>query len=72
MVEGVFAASDVEGIELYVDATKGKLAPNGNGSNVQFNAGTILHVPVISTKDVVTVTGYPGLSNYCFDGGEAL
>ena len=65
-------ASDVEGIELYVDATKGKLAPNGNGSNVQFNAGTILHVPVISTKDVVTVTGYPGLSNYCFDGGEAL
>ena len=65
-------ASDVEGIDLYVDATKGKLAPNGNGSNVQFNAGTILHVPVISTKDVVTVTGYPGSSNYCFDGGEAL
>ena len=65
-------ASDVEGIDLYVDATKGKLAPNGNGSNVQFNAGTILHVPVISTKDVVTVTGYPNLSNYCFDGGEAL
>ena len=63
-------ASDVEGIDLYVDATKGKLAPNGN--NVQFNAGTILHVPVISTKDVVTVTGYPNLSNYCFDGGEAL
>lgn len=65
-------ASDVEGIDLYVDATKGKLAPNGNGSNVQFNAGTILHVPVISTKDVVTVTGYPNMSNYCFDGGEAL
>ena len=63
-------ASNVEGIELYVDATNGKLGPNGN--NVQFNAGTILHVPVISTKDVVTVTGYPGLSNYCFDGGEAL
>ena len=65
-------ASNVEGIDLYVDATKGKLAPNGNGSNVQFNAGTILHVPVISTKDVVTVTGYPNMSNYCFDGGEAL
>lgn len=63
-------ASNVEGIELYVDATNGKLGPNGN--NVQFNAGTILHVPVISTKDVVTVTGYQGLSNYCFDGGEAL
>lgn len=63
-------ASNVEGIELYVDATNGKFGPNGN--NVQFNAGTILHVPVISTKDVVTVTGYQGLSNYCFDGGEAL
>ena len=63
-------ASNVEGIELYVDATNGKFGPNGN--NVQFNAGTILHVPVISTKDVVTVTGYQGSSNYCFDGGEAL
>lgn len=62
--------SDVEGIELYVDATNGKFGPNGD--NVQFNAGTILRIPVISTKDVVTVTGYPGLSNYCFDGGEAL
>ena len=62
--------SNVEGIELYVDATNGKLGPNGN--NAQFNAGTILRVPVVSTKDVVTVTGYTNLSNYCFDNGEPL
>jgi len=63
-------ASDQEGIELYVDATNGKLALNG--TNVQFNAGTILHVPVVSTNDVVTVTGFPNNSNYSFDGGETV
>ena len=62
--------SDVDGIQLYVDATNGKLSPNGN--NAQFNAGTILRVPVVSTNDVVTVYGYTNLSNYCFDGGTPL
>ena len=57
-------ASDVDGVTLYVDATHGKLAPNGN--NAQFNAGTVLHVPVVSTSDVVTVVGYSGLSHYYY------
>jgi len=50
-------ASSVEGIELFVDATNGKLASNGD--NVQFNKGTILRVPVISSNDIVTVIAHP-------------
>ena len=50
-------ASTVDGIDLYVDATSGKF--KANGDNVAFNAGTILHVPVVSTKDVVTVKAHP-------------
>ena len=50
-------ASDVDGVELFVDATKGKLASNGD--NVQFNQGTIIQVPVISSNDVVTVVAHP-------------
>ena len=50
-------ASDVEGIELFVDATKGKL--KSNGDNVQFNQGTIIRVPVISSNDIVTVVAHP-------------
>ena len=46
-------ASDVEGIQMVVDATNGKLSSNGN--NAQFNAGTKLQIPVGSTADVVTV-----------------
>ena len=63
-------ASDVDGINLYVDATNGKLKTNGD--NVQCNDGTILRVPVISIKDVVTIYGYPGLSKYTIDGGDVL
>ena len=50
-------ASSVEGIELFVDATNGKLASNGD--NVQFNKGTILRVPVVSSNDIVTVIAHP-------------
>ena len=50
-------ASDVAGIELFVDASKGKL--KSNGDNVQFNQGTIIRVPVISSNDVVTVMAHP-------------
>ena len=49
--------SDVDGIELFVDAAKGKL--KSNGDNVQFNQGTIIRVPVISSNDVVTVVAHP-------------
>ncbi len=50
-------ASSVEGIELFVDATNGKLASNGD--NVQFNKGTILRVPVVSSNDIVIVIAHP-------------
>ncbi len=50
-------ASTVDGIEMFVDATNGKLASNGD--NVQFNKGTILRVPVISSNDIVIVIAHP-------------
>jgi hypothetical protein len=50
-------ASDVAGIDLFVDASKGKL--KSNGDNVQFNQGTIIRVPVKSSDDVVTVVAHP-------------
>ena len=49
--------SDVEDIILFVNAINGKL--KSNGDNVQFNAGTRLEVPVISSSDVVTVVAHP-------------
>ncbi len=59
--------STVEGISMHVDATNGKLYCVGR-NNAQMNPGTILQVPVYTTKDVVTVEGYPG---YChFAVGE--
>ncbi len=57
--------SSVPGIFMHVDATNGKLYCIGR-DNAQFNAGTILRIPVSSTKDVVTVEGYPGYSKYHF------
>ena len=55
--------SDVAGIFMHVDATNGKLYCIER-DNAQFNAGTILQVPVSSNKDEVTVEGYPGYSKY--------
>ena len=53
--------STVKGIFMHVDATNGKLYCVGR-TNAQMNPGTILQVPVYSTKDVVTVEGF---TNYC-------
>ena len=50
-------ASDVEGVELTVDATSGKF--KANGDNVQFNAGTKIQVPVKAVGDKVTVVAHP-------------
>ena len=50
-------ASNIDGVTMFVDATSGKLGPNGD--NAQFNSGTILHIPVVSTSDVVTFTPHP-------------
>lgn len=62
--------STVDGITMHVDATNGKLYCKGR-DNAQFNAGTILQVPVKSAKDVVTVTNYHGYTSYTVGGVAA-
>ncbi len=62
-------ASTIEGIELYVDATNGKLHQRDN--DAQFNSGTIIRVPVKSAGDEVTVVSYPGYHNYTVAGTAA-
>ncbi len=66
-------ASDVDGIELYVDATSGKLAGRYTETNqdAQMNQGTIIRVPVTSTSDVITVTSYPDYHYYTIGGTAA-
>lgn len=62
-------ASTVEGITMHVNATIGKL--KGRPSDAQFNAGTILQIPVKSANDVVTVTSYPNYHNLTVGGKAA-
>lgn len=62
-------ASTVEGITMHVNATQGKL--QGRTSDAQFNAGTILQIPVKSANDVVTVTSYPNYHNLTVGGKAA-
>ena len=62
-------ASTVEGITMHVNATQGKL--KGRTSDVQFNARTILQIPVKSANDVVTVTSYPNYHNLTVGGKAA-
>ena len=62
--------STVEGIVMHVNATNGKLYCVGR-NNAQMNPGTILQIPVKSTKDIVTVYGYPGYNHYAINGVEA-
>ena len=62
-------ASTIEGISMHVNATQGKL--KGRTSDVQFNAGTILQIPVKSANDVVTVTSYPNYHNLTVGGKAA-
>lgn len=61
--------SDIEGIALTVDATQGKL--QSRGTDAQFNAGTIIRVPVRSAKDSVYVTSYPKYHHYTVGGTPA-
>ncbi len=61
--------SDVPGIIMHVDAKSGKLYCVGR-DNAQMNPGTVLQVPVFSTKDVVTVEGFSGYSHFAVGGEE--
>lgn len=60
-------ASDVDGVTMHVDATNGKLYCIGR-DNAQFNSGTILQVPVKSTRDIVTVENHPNYTAYTIGG----
>lgn len=62
-------ASTVEGITMHVNATQGKL--QGRTSDAQFNAGTILQIPVKSANDVVAITSYPNYHNLTVGGKAA-
>ncbi|MCD8291903.1 MAG: pectinesterase family protein [Prevotella sp.] len=68
--------STVDGITMYVDASSGKLNSadryEQGATDAQFNSGTIIRVPVVSTSDVVTVVGYPNYSYYTIGGGDEL
>lgn len=61
--------STVEGIVMHVDATSGKFYCVGR-NNAQMNPGTILQIPVVSTADVVSVTGYTGYCHFAVGGEE--
>lgn len=62
--------SDVESITMHVNALNGKL--NSVGHNyAQFNAGTVLQIPVKSTKDTVLVESYPGQHKFTVGGDAA-
>lgn len=51
-----YIASTVDGYSMYVDASNsGKLQYNSSGY-AQMNAGTIIHIPVVSTNDKLTIT----------------
>lgn len=67
---GGTVASDVDGIELTVDATSGKFNSADRNGDVQVNEGTIIQIPVVSTNDKVTVVGNY-VVNYTI-GGEAV
>lgn len=59
--------STVDGVVMTVDATNGgKLV--GRDSDAQFNSGTVIKVPVKSTKDSVYVEAYPGYANFTVGG----
>ncbi len=64
--------STVDGVSLYVDATAGKFSVRAPGNkDVQVNEGTIMRVPVKSTKDIVTVTAHPDYSSFTIGGVAA-
>ncbi len=62
-------ASDVDGIVMTVDATNGKL--QSRGGDAQFNNGTILQIPVNSTRDSVFVYCYSKYTSVTV-GGQSL
>lgn len=66
-------ASNVSGVSMFADATldnSAVLRSNASNAHVQFNAKTQLRVPVVSTKDVVTVEAHSSSYNGIIIGNE--
>ena len=55
-------ASDVEGVELYVDASadQGKFNSVARASDVQINAPVTIKIPVKTNNDRISIYNYPG------------
>ena len=67
----VYISSTQDGVDLYVNTgTSGKFSMNGGTSYIQMVAGTIARIPVVSTKDIVTIS-FGGNAGYCTIGGAA-
>ena len=66
-------ASNLSGVSLFVDATSGKFAASYSGETYreycQVNVGTIVHIPVVSTHDVIVLNNYYVGADYTL-GGE--
>ena len=64
--------NDIEdnGILLTVEANEKTFRNNGN--NIQVRSGAVFKVPVRSTRDVITVKGYPGYSYYKIGDSEEV
>lgn len=56
--------SDIEGINLIVDTSKGEFKPRPSNKDVQINTNAIIKIPVVSNDDVITIT------NYASDGSQ--
>ena len=66
----VYISSTQDGVDLYVNTgTSGKFSMNGGTSYIQMNPGTTVHVPVVSTKDVLKIS-FAGNSNKCTINGN--
>lgn len=63
--------SNVEGIQLYVDATNGKFNSRDRQNDVQVNTNTKIRIPVQSAKDVITIVGNYSCT-YTIGGGDEI
>lgn len=67
---GTVKAVENNGILLTVEANEKTFRDNGN--NIQVRSGAVFKVPVRSTRDVITVKGYPGYSYYKIGDSDEL
>ena len=63
--------SNISNIKAYVDATTGKVAPNGD--YIQYNQGAKIYIPVYAAGDTISILGYSdsnGDMKYTINGGD--